>query len=137
MARTAITRSRRPRASAREAQPQASRRKRRARATPRLVESCAAILGRWRSSAFEFEASCRHGLRSGFCLAGESWARADVMAAEIVRESLHRIGARRPTWEEGQPEYTQQALRRSNGFSASIAASAFQTIAAGDATRRI
>ena len=74
----------------------------------RLVESCAAILGRWRSSAFEFEASCRHGFRTAFCLTGESWARADAIAAVIVREALHRLGARRPTWDQGQPEYCEQ-----------------------------
>lgn len=65
------------------------------------------ILDCGRSSKFEYEASCRHGLRSGFCLDGHAWAAADKLAGEIVAEALRRIGAVRPTWQQGQPEWTQ------------------------------
>lgn len=59
------------------------------------------------SSKFEYEASCRHGLRSQMCLDGHSWLDADKIAGEIVTEALRRIGAVRPSWQEGQPEWTQ------------------------------
>lgn len=72
-----------------------------------LVETVATILKSGESSPFAFEASCRHGLRSRLCLAGWGWQDADALAADIVAEALRRIGARRPTWEEGQPDYVQ------------------------------
>lgn len=72
-----------------------------------LVETVAAILKRGEPTVFAFEAACRHGLRSRLCLQGWKWAEADALAAEIVATALNRIGARRPTWEEGQPEFAQ------------------------------
>lgn len=56
---------------------------------------------------FAAEASCRHGLRAGLCLRGWRWPLADAVAADLVAGALRRIGARRPTWKEGQPEWTQ------------------------------
>lgn len=56
---------------------------------------------------FALEASCRHGIRSGLVLDGWRWAAADATAAEIVASALAIIGATRPTWMQGQPEYTQ------------------------------
>ncbi|MGE0749345.1 MAG: hypothetical protein AB7K64_02045 [Variibacter sp.] len=32
---------------------------------------------------------------------------ADAIAADTVHAALNRLGARRPTWREGQPEWTQ------------------------------
>lgn len=54
-----------------------------------------------------FEASIRHGLRSGLCLEGWGWADADAVAADIVSTALKQIGAQRPIWQEGQPDYAQ------------------------------
>lgn len=65
----------------------------------------------WRSSRFEFEGSARHGLRSAFCLQGHSWRAADAEAKVIVERALHRLGAERPSWDQGQPEY---AIPREN-----------------------
>jgi hypothetical protein len=65
------------------------------------------ILALGESSKFEFEAACRHGLRSGLCLEGTRWGAADKFAAGVVEEALRRIGAVRPTWEQGQLEHTQ------------------------------
>lgn len=70
---------------------------------PRVI----AILETGQSSKFQFEAAVRHGLRSGFCLDGAAWGKADARAAAIVSEALRRIGAERPTWIMGQPEFTQ------------------------------
>src|SRR5690606_16914077 len=50
---------------------------------------------------------CRHEMRSGLCLRGWPWADADAAAAEIVAAALNMVGARRPTWQQGQPEYVQ------------------------------
>lgn len=72
-----------------------------------LVDAMTAILREGESSKFEFEASCRHGLRTSLCLKGWSWGEADETAAAIVHRALNIIGAVRPTWYEGQPEWTQ------------------------------
>jgi hypothetical protein len=65
-----------------------------------------AALRDWRLSPFEAEGSTRHGLRAALCLNGHPWARADAEAAEIVAEALRLLGAKRPTWHQGQREYT-------------------------------
>lgn len=72
-----------------------------------IVRKIASILASGETSKFEFEAACRHGLRAQRCLDGERWAEADKWAALIVQLALHRIGAVRPRWQEGQPEWTQ------------------------------
>lgn len=56
---------------------------------------------------FAVEGPCRAGIRSSLCLKGWSWALADLVASEIVTAALNTVGAKRPTWLEGQPEYTQ------------------------------
>lgn len=68
-----------------------------------LVGRTAAILRTGDLTLFAHEAACRHGMRSAFCLDGRSWALADAMAASIVDKALKRIGASRPTWQDGQP----------------------------------
>lgn len=65
------------------------------------------ILRDWRQSPFEHEGSVLAGLRSGLCLEGYNWSRADEAAAEVVATALRRIGAVRPTWEQGQREYVE------------------------------
>lgn len=64
-------------------------------------------LSKYRLSKFEFEGACRHGLRAALCLKGHSWARADHEAAMLVEEALRQIGAVRPSWDEGQREYSE------------------------------
>lgn len=56
---------------------------------------------------FAAEGPCRAGIRSSLCLQGWSWQEADDAAALVVAAALHVVGARRPTWYEGQPEWTQ------------------------------
>lgn len=70
-----------------------------------LVATAMTILRQWRMSRFEHEAACRHGLRSAFCLEGWKWSEADTVAKEVVDAALRQIGAVRPTWSQGQPEY--------------------------------
>ncbi|MBL3568872.1 hypothetical protein BV509_09130 [Rhodovulum sulfidophilum] len=58
------------------------------------------------ASLFAFEGPFRHAIRSGLCLQGWKWAAADEMAAAMVAEALRKAGAKRPSWNEGQPEWT-------------------------------
>lgn len=54
---------------------------------------------------FRYEATARHAIRAGLCLEHWPWIDADAAAAEVVREVLRKIGARRPTWDQGQIEH--------------------------------
>jgi hypothetical protein len=74
-----------------------------------LIGSIAGILGDGRTSPFEFEGECRHGLRSGLCEIGWPWAVADITAGEIVARALGRLGVKRPTWMQGQPDWVDTA----------------------------
>lgn len=76
----------------------------------KLIDQTATVMQRGEPSVFAFEGFMRHGLRSGLCLRGWSWADADELAADIVRSALHQIGARRPTYQQGQPEWTQDGV---------------------------
>jgi hypothetical protein len=57
-------------------------------------------------SPFQHEAACRHGLRKALCLDGYAWTRSDEEAALIVHEGLSLLGASRPSYAEGQREYS-------------------------------
>ncbi|HEU5018357.1 MAG TPA: hypothetical protein VFT69_10355 [Pseudolabrys sp.] len=72
-----------------------------------LIEAVADVLRKGEPTRFAFESACRHGLRSALCLSGWPWGLADVLAAHVVGRALDQLGAKRPTWIQGQPEYTQ------------------------------
>lgn len=59
----------------------------------------------WRSSPFENEGRLRSFLRATMCHSGVTWHRADMEAAALVSEGLYVLGAKRPSWDEGQPDY--------------------------------
>ncbi len=103
-----------------------------------MVAEAKRILSEAVASPFEFEGACRHGIRSGLCLDGADWHTADDVAAYAVGEALHRLGARRPSWEEGQPEATisdgccawcgievEQTGRREDRFCSAMCAKAY------------
>lgn len=75
-----------------------------------LIETVAVLMRVGEPTKFAFEGTCRHGLRSAFCLQGWSWNEADTLAADIVSTALNQVGAVRPTWKEAQPEYTQEGV---------------------------
>lgn len=77
-----------------------------------LVENVVIILKTGEPTRFALEGSCRHGLRAGLCLDGWKWQEADEAAAEIVTTALKQIGAQRPTWAEGQPEWQEPLTER-------------------------
>ncbi|RAH99851.1 hypothetical protein DLJ53_19085 [Acuticoccus sediminis] len=58
-------------------------------------------------SKFALEAPIRYAIRSKLCLQGKSWDVADTIAKDVVSRALAMIGAVRPTWLEGQPDYVQ------------------------------
>ncbi len=64
------------------------------------------LMGHCSQSPFEYEGAIRHGLRSGLCLEGHGWGRSDAEAAEILSQAFRETGASRPTWEQGQRQYT-------------------------------
>lgn len=59
---------------------------------------------------FAVEGPARAGIRSALCLQGWRWSTADRVAAELVELSLRSVGAARPTWKQGQPEWTQDGV---------------------------
>lgn len=63
------------------------------------------VMREWRLTPFEHSGAVHSGLRSGFCLAGYSWDKSDATATDIVDECLRLLGAKRPSWKEGQREY--------------------------------
>lgn len=73
-----------------------------------MVRLVADILRGAEPTPFAFEATCRHRIRAALCLKGWSWQEADDIGKDIVEAALRQVGAVRPTWKEGQPEYTQE-----------------------------
>ncbi|MQW00866.1 hypothetical protein GHK46_27170 [Sinorhizobium medicae] len=71
-----------------------------------LISKVMESLSDWRSSPFENEGSCVAGFRGALCLQGHSWSAADTEARGLVADALRLIGAVRPTWDQGQREYT-------------------------------
>lgn len=74
-----------------------------------VLERVEGVLGDWRLSPFENEAACVHGLRQGLCESGHGWARSQAEALILVGQGLDRLGAERPSWEQGQREYVEPA----------------------------
>jgi len=77
-----------------------------------LITTTADLMRAAQPTAFALEAPRRHRLRERLCLQGWPWIIADAQAEEITRVALHRIGARRPRWIEGQREYCNANLLR-------------------------
>lgn len=72
-----------------------------------LVDQTVAVMRKGEPSVFAFEGFMRHGIRSGLCRRGWTWHDADETAADIVGAALARLGAKRPTWQQAQPEWVQ------------------------------
>ncbi len=66
------------------------------------VDQAIRFLKGWTVTPFEHEGAVRGGLRAALCLAGHGWSRSDQEAAEIVGKGLRVLGAKRPSWQEGQ-----------------------------------
>lgn len=53
-----------------------------------------------------YEALFRRVIRSELCLQGWRWQSADETACDLITITLSMLQAKRPTWNEGQPEWT-------------------------------
>lgn len=71
-----------------------------------IIQDVMDVLQDWRTSPFQHEGPMRAGMRSSMCLQGHAWSIADAEAHAIVSAAFQEIGAARPTWEQGQKEYT-------------------------------
>lgn len=60
-------------------------------------------------SAFNLEGVLRHALRSDLALQGWRWIDADFAAREVLAVVYGRLRVERPSWDQGQREWTQHA----------------------------
>jgi hypothetical protein len=60
-------------------------------------------------SLFGLEGPLRHGIRSDLCLQGWKWKDADTLSREALADAFRLAGAIRPSWNEGQLEWTIEA----------------------------
>ena len=74
------------------------------------IERIASVLSQYEASPFEFEGPALAAIRADLCLAGWPWEAAHQEARQLVLAALDRIGARRPSWEVGQPEAVHSHL---------------------------
>lgn len=74
------------------------------------VEEYAQILLAGEPTKFRHEGTCRYALRVSLIAIGWNWADADREAIRVIGAALKVIGAERPTWMKGQPEYRQHEL---------------------------
>jgi hypothetical protein len=82
-----------------------------------IIEAIAVVAREaWRDGTnptlWAFEGEMIAALRSGLCLEGWGWHNANHHATEIVGEGLRQAGAKRPSWKEGQPEWTEGGVIR-------------------------
>ncbi len=57
-------------------------------------------------SLWGLEGPLRASIRADLCLQGWKWRDADELAREVVAAAHSRVGAKRPSWNEGQLEWT-------------------------------
>lgn len=72
----------------------------------RVISRVFDILKDWKVTPFEMEGPVRAGIRSALCLQGEGWYVADNAAASSLVAAYQKMGVSRPTWDQGQREFT-------------------------------
>jgi hypothetical protein len=70
-----------------------------------IIQRTIDLMRDWRSTPFEFEGTARYAIRATLCADGFAWSQADDEAAQLTSAALNRMGATRPTYEQGQREY--------------------------------
>jgi hypothetical protein len=76
-----------------------------------IRDALAAMMRRAQPTAFALEAPSRHALRVVLIYRGWRWGAADAEAMLLVQAALAMAGVKRPTWEQGQPEFTQHGVK--------------------------
>ncbi len=61
------------------------------------------------ATPFNLEGPLRHAIRAKLCREGWGWADAAQMARDLLEATFNRLGANRPSWNEGQPEWLIEA----------------------------
>lgn len=67
-----------------------------------VVGEVVKILLNWSHSPFENEGATVAGLRSQLCVQGYGWGRSDHQARDVVATALRKVGAQRPSYDQGQ-----------------------------------
>lgn len=75
-----------------------------------IIDLLARMMRRAEPTPFAVEGPARAAIRARLCESGWKWGQADAAADEAVQAALSRVGAERPTWQQGQPEHTQEAV---------------------------
>ena len=106
---------------ARKAARRAARERLQVRGRAQIVAAIITVIREDRDSGItptllNHEGALIHSLRGGLCLTGMSWAAANEAARDVVAEAFQKAGARRPTWKEAQPEWTDGGVVRSERF---------------------
>lgn len=77
---------------------------------------CQVIREDWREgrnpTLLNHEGALWAALRSGLCLEGLPWAEADHEARDMLQLAFAKTGAKRPTWQQGQREFTEAGVIR-------------------------
>lgn len=60
-------------------------------------------------SLWGLEGPLRASIRADLCLQGWRWKDADELARDVLAAAFRRVGASRPSWNEGQLEWTIEA----------------------------
>lgn len=60
-------------------------------------------------SLFGLEGPLRAGIRADLCRQGWGWLSADLCARDLLDDAFRMVRAIRPTWDQGQPEWTINA----------------------------
>ena len=74
------------------------------------VKRVANILRRGEPTSFALQGATTAALRSALCLKGWPYALAHDEADKTVKAALDMIGAKRPAWHQGQPDYVHPEL---------------------------
>jgi predicted RNA-binding Zn-ribbon protein involved in translation (DUF1610 family) len=75
-----------------------------------IVDRLVSMMREAEPTPFFVEGPGRAGIRSSLCEQGWRWGAADAVADEAIQSALARVGATRPSWKLGQPEFTQEAV---------------------------
>jgi hypothetical protein len=75
------------------------------------VRQIADVLRDAEPTPFAMQAACTHAIRAKLCLEGWPFDVAHEEADKLVKAALDLVGAKRPSWEMGQPDYAHPDLR--------------------------
>lgn len=76
-----------------------------------MIDTVMDALKDWRLSEFEHEAATRTAIRLHFIERFQSWDVADTEAGALISTAFDRMGVKRPSWAQGQWEYTAPSDR--------------------------